>query len=55
MDNIYIQNNIVDNFTFSISLWPWGKQPNTITISHNLISGYRNAGGFGETKGIDFC
>lgn len=55
MDNIYIQNNMmVDNFTFSISLWPWGKQPNTITISHNLISGYRNAGGFGETKGIDF-
>jgi len=52
MDNITIQNNIVDNnYTFSIAVWPWGKQPNKITISYNLIQGYRNAGSYGETKG----
>ncbi len=55
MSNIHIQNNIVsDNFTFSIAIWPWGRQPETITISHNLIDGYRNAADCGERKGIDF-
>lgn len=55
MDNIYIHNNIVSsNYTFSIAIWPWGKQPNRITISHNLINNYQNVGGFGETKGTNF-
>ena len=55
MDKIYILNNIVaNNFTFSISVWPWGKQPNTISIGYNLIDNYRSADGFGETKGENF-
>jgi len=55
MNNIYVQNNIVsNNFTFSMAVWPWGKQPDSITMSHNLVYGYRNAADFGETKGLDF-
>lgn len=55
MHNIYVQNNIVsNNFTFSVAVWPWGKQPDSITISHNMIHGYRNAANFGETKEVDF-
>ena len=55
MKNIYVQNNIiVDNFTFSIAVWPHGTQPISLVISHNLIDGYREAENFGETKGLDY-
>ena len=55
MTNIYVLNNIVSaNHTFSIAVWPYGKQPDDIMISHNLIDQYRGALNYGETKGLQY-